>query len=179
MPRAYYSFADGSATDRDRQDSYTCPVCGAALPYHPIFLPPDIPCSDCGAYLWCGRRTHGPIMVLEMLAGRIPSPQDVDQVVESLLDSGDVRRVVVNMSELESLNSAFTARLVSLNKQIRGAGRRLILCELTPFVREVLGRLRLDALFEIVDRETDATVPEPPRTASADSIPTSPAEKAN
>jgi anti-anti-sigma regulatory factor len=131
-------------------------VCGSVLPCHPLFLPHDVPCPHCGAYLWCCQRLHDEAVVLDALSRPSPSPEEIEQLGTTLVASGSGRPIVFNLSELETVTSTFLARLIALSKRLRSAGSRLILCEATPVVSAVLHRFRLDSLFEIVEREAEA-----------------------
>jgi anti-sigma B factor antagonist len=95
-------------------------------------------------------------MVLEVLPQRTPEPWDVQQVIESLIRNAAAPRVVVDLSQLDTVDSSFVARLVTMNKHIRSSGGRLILCGLSPVVCEVFEHLRLDKAFEISGGEEDA-----------------------
>lgn len=137
------------------EGSYQCPVCGRALNYEPSAPRFDAPCPGCGCHIWCRRRVSSGETVFEVLPHRTPEPWDVQQIVEGLIRRGTAPCVVVDLSQLDSVDSSFVARLVSMNKQIRSSGGRLILCGLSPVVREVFEHLRLDKAFEIRDGEED------------------------
>jgi anti-anti-sigma factor len=129
--------------------SYQCPVCGKANQQEPSLPRFDAPCSGCGCHIWCRRRVSSGDTVLEVLPQRTPEPWDVEQVVDALIRHGVASRVVVDLSRLDTVDSSFVARLVSMNKHIRAAGGRFILCGLSPVVREVFQHLRLDKAFEL------------------------------
>ncbi len=138
------------------QVTYQCPVCGQALHGEPSLPRFDAPCSGCGAHIWCRRRFTQGDTVLDVLPQRTPEPHDVIQVVESLTRGGAAPCVTVNLAQLDTVDSAFVARLVSMNKQIRSSGGRLILSGLSTVVREVFEQLRLDRAFEIEDRSDES-----------------------
>jgi anti-sigma B factor antagonist len=94
--------------------------------------------------------------VLEVLPGRTPEPWDVEEVVDALVRHGAAARVFVDLSELDTVDSAFVARLVSMSKLLRSSAGRLLLCGLRPVVREMFDHLRLDKAFEISQGPTDA-----------------------
>jgi anti-anti-sigma factor len=137
--------------------TYQCPVCGRHLIYEPSVPRFDAPCPGCGCQIWCRRRVSSGGAVLEVLPQRTPEPWDVQQVIESLIRSGAAPSVVVDLSQLDTVDSSFVARLVSMNKHIRSAGGRFILCGLRPVVREVFQHLRLDKAFEVRNDPADAT----------------------
>ncbi len=139
---------------------YRCPVCGRALHHEPALPRFDAPCPGCGCHIWCRRRVVSGDTILDALPQRTPEPWDVQQVVDSLIRDGAATRVVVDLSQLDTVDSSFVARLVSMNKHIRSTGGRLILCGLSPVVREVFQHLRLDRAFEIREgKEAGSDVP--------------------
>jgi len=135
------------------QVHYQCPVCGQALDFEPSLPRFDAPCSGCGFHVWCRRRVTPGDTILDVLPQRTPDPHDVPLVVEGLVRRNAAQCVIVDLAQLDTVDSAFVARLVSMNKQIRAAGGRLILSGLQPIVREVFEQLRLDRAFEILAAE--------------------------
>jgi len=142
--------AEESVIECDACD-FRCCVCGAVLPYHPIFSI-DRDCPACGASIWCFQRDKGDEVILEVLPERTPALEDIDRLVRSLMRSRDVPRVTIDLSSLDIVNSALVAMLVLMNKRIRAAGGTLRLCELTPIVLEIFRRFKLHTLFEIVEQ---------------------------
>jgi len=104
---------------------------------------------ECGYLLWCCKRTEDGDVILEVVPGITPELKDIEGLVESLLDKGNVRRVFVDLAEVDSLSCALVARLVVLNKRLQAAGRKLMLCGLRPIVYEEFDCLGLDQAFEI------------------------------
>ena len=92
-------------------------------------------------------------MLLEALPDRTPEPQEVEAAVDALLDGGEASRIVLDMTRLELVSSAFVARLVSMNKRLRASGAELVLCGMSPVIREVFAQLHLDRAFLIVDSQ--------------------------
>ena len=131
--------------------SYQCPVCGHGLPYEPPVPRFDAPCSECGYHIWCRRRLPSGDTTLEVLPGRTPEPWDVERVIERLARQDAAARVVVDLCRLDGLDSAFVARLLVMHKRLRALGGHLVLCGLSPVVREMFQHLRLEKAFEISD----------------------------
>jgi stage II sporulation protein AA (anti-sigma F factor antagonist) len=92
---------------------------------------------------------------LVVLPHRTPEPWDVQQVLDGLIRNNAAPHVVVDLSQLDTVDSSFVARLVTMNKHIRSSGGRFVLCGLSPVVREVFEHLRLDKAFEIREGEQD------------------------
>jgi len=96
------------------------------------------------------------IVTLDVIPGRTPEHAEVIRLAESLARSGRVPRVLVDLSRFELLSSAFVSRLVMLNKGVRRANGRLVLCGLRRFVRDTFVRTRLDTIIEVFDDEETA-----------------------
>jgi len=106
--------------------------------------------------LWCCKKTVADIAVLGIIPGMTPEHADVERLCEALIGAGSTPRIVVDLSDIELIGSALTARLIALNKRIRAAGGRLVLCGLCPFVRDTFHGSRLDRVFEVADDEEAA-----------------------
>ncbi len=133
-----------------------CPLCSTVLSFRPHPPPYDAACQECGYPLWCFSRTVGDLIVLEVVSGTMPTHKEVHRLCDTLLASGSVPRVVVDLSDVEFVSSSFVARLVALNKRIQAADARLVLCGLRPVVREALHTSRLDEFFDIAEDEATA-----------------------
>ena len=78
---------------------------------------------------------------------------------QSLLDAvreSRSHRVVVNLSQVQYIDSSGVASLVEALKASRDLGSRFILFGLRPSVREVFQLSRLNTVFEIYDNEEEA-----------------------
>jgi len=85
-----------------------------------------------------------------------PELEHIDRLCEKLGRSGDIQRVIVDLSALDVTNTAMAARLVALNKRIKSAGGKLILCGLNRIVLDTFHGCRLDKVFEICDDQEAA-----------------------
>lgn len=128
-----------------------CPLCSVVLPPGTRTPPFNAPCPQCGYTLWCLKRTVGDVVILDVIPGIPPEHEDIERVAETLVRPGPLTRIVVNMSDLELISSVSAARLVALNKRVRAAKGRLVLCGMSRLVRETFEGCRLDRLFEISD----------------------------
>ena len=142
---------DSSEERMSGGSSYECPKCGNTLLHAPWLARFDAPCNECGYHLWCRRRFPATGTELELLPERTPEPSEVQQLVESLVAKGVHKTVRLDMSQLKIVDSAFVARLVSMNRSIRESGGRLILHGMCSIIREMFAQLRLDRAFEIVE----------------------------
>lgn len=130
---------------------YECPICGNALPQEPWLVRFDAPCSECGYRLWCRRRLQGTETILEVLPERTPEPWESKQLVASLIARNMHTFVTMDLSQLQIVDSAFVARLISMNRSIYEARGRFVLRGMCSTIREIFAQLRLDKAFEIVE----------------------------
>ncbi len=133
-----------------------CPACGTVLPCQPHAPGVDVPCPECGYLLWCRMRVVGGVLILNVVPGVTPEHADVERLSERLVGSDDAPCVVFDLSDLDLISSALTARLIAVNKRVRTAKGKLILCGLCPFVLETFQGSRLDRVFSIADDEEAA-----------------------
>lgn len=133
-----------------------CPACGTVLPCQPHAPGIDIPCPECGYLLWCRMKVVGGVVILYVVPEVTPEHADVEHLCERLTASDDGPCVVFDLSDLDLITSALTARLIAVNKRIRAAKGKLILCGLCPFVLETFQGSRLDRVFNIANDEQAA-----------------------
>jgi anti-anti-sigma factor len=95
-------------------------------------------------------------VVLEVMVGRTPTHAEIERLVESLVRSRDVPRMLVDMSSLDFITSALVARLITINRRLNEAKGSLVLFGLSPFVRDLLVEMRLDGVFQIAEDEEAA-----------------------
>ncbi len=81
---------------------------------------------------------------------------EIGTALKQLLAQARVRRMILNLSEIEFTATEMIARLVSLNRQARKAQIGLVLCELGPSLADSLKVLGLEKLFEIRTTEAEA-----------------------
>jgi anti-anti-sigma factor len=93
--------------------------------------------------------------------GRSPEPIEVERVIRALLIEGEPLRVVLDLSQLELINSSFMARLIMMNRRIRDEGGTFFLRGLQPVVREIFDRARLDLALDVIEDEADGATSPP------------------
>lgn len=133
-----------------------CPVCNTKTAIEPPPPPHDAPCPACGYPLWCHKRLVGDVVVLDVMRGRTPEHTDVVRLAKSLVRRGGIPRVVVDLSVLDFVNSAFVARLVDLNKRIRAAEGKLVLCGMQFLVWDAFHSTNLYKIFDMSENEEAA-----------------------
>jgi len=133
-----------------------CPICGSALAIGPLQLPGDAVCPNCAHVIWFSVRNAAGIIIADVISGKISTNQDIVRVSQSFLSRGNPPLVVLNLSGVQLVSSSFIAGLIALNKRLRDAQGQLVLCELSPVVRETLAGAKLDRILKIADTESDA-----------------------
>lgn len=133
-----------------------CPICGTALSIGPLQLPGDAVCPNCAHVIWFSLRSAAGITIADVISGKIAMNQDIVRVSQTFLSRGNPPRVILNLSGVQLVSSSFIAGLIALNKRMRDAQGQLVLCELSPVVRETLAGAKLDRMLKIADTESQA-----------------------
>ena len=97
-------------------------------------------------------RTEGKATVLEVKDRRIDarSASDLRQAVSSLI-SGGAEWLVLDLSEVETIDSSGLGAIVSSLKLLGGKGD-LAIAGARPAVRELFAVTRMDQVFRMIDR---------------------------
>lgn len=106
--------------------------------------------------VWFRKRRSEGATVLWILPFPLIDYDDAVCMVRSLTQRECASGVVVNLASMASLPSGLLAGLLTLQKRVEKAGGKLVLCGATPTVRGVLAQTRLDTLFTVCARQTDA-----------------------
>lgn len=98
------------------------------------------------------------VVILDMSAGWT-SPSDTPisllSVIEQLIDEGRVN-ILVNLSEVRSVDSDGLGEIVRGFNDARQAGGRLALCGVAVHLRELLVTTKLDEYIPVFDSEHEA-----------------------
>jgi anti-anti-sigma factor len=81
--------------------------------------------------------------------GRIVRGEEVCTLRNAVVSERDTRIVVLDLSEVESVDAGGLSALVSLHHWTRDRGIQLKLVNPSPFVHEMLLRTRLNRVFDI------------------------------
>jgi anti-sigma B factor antagonist len=103
-------------------------------------------------------RTADGVVILDMSAGWVAvtdSPTSLLGSIEQLIDQGRVN-IVVNLSEVRSVDSDGLGEIVRGFNDARDAGGRLVLCGVASHLRELLATTKLDEYIPIFDTEHQA-----------------------
>ena len=143
-----------NAAENSSQEAIRCPVCNALLEGKPSVG--GLACPDCHHVLWFARRLVDGVTFLDVSSGTVAINADIQRVSEQLLRAAPTPHVVVNLVRLRFISSAFVAGMIALQKRVRSAEGRLILCGMHRVVRETLHGARLDGYFEICEDDQEA-----------------------
>ena len=91
---------------------------------------------------------NGDVAVVR-LSGRIVRGEEVRSLRNAVVSEKDSRVVVLDLSDVESLDAGGLTTLLSLHQWARSRGVQLKLVNPSHFVHEILARTRLDHVFDI------------------------------
>jgi anti-anti-sigma factor len=92
------------------------------------------------------------------LKGRLvlgPESNGLRTTIDSLLSSG-ATRIVVNLEDVNFVDSAGLGALIEIHRKTKAKGGRLMLTNLGPKLRQALEIARLLTIFETFASEADA-----------------------
>jgi anti-sigma B factor antagonist len=98
------------------------------------------------------------VVILDMSAGWAAIADSTTSLlgtIEQLIDQGRVN-IVVNLSDVRSVDSDGLGEIVRGFNDAREAGGRLVLCGVAAHLRELLVTTKLDAYIPIFDSEHEA-----------------------
>ena len=101
----------------------------------------------------------GPVVVIHFpprsqLSGVVA--EAVGDQLYKLVEEQGFRHVVLNFANVSSLTSLIIGKLIHLHKKVQAAGGRVVLCEVTPVVLEILDLLRLTSMLPAYPTEQEA-----------------------
>jgi anti-sigma B factor antagonist len=82
--------------------------------------------------------------------------QTIGDQLGSLVDEQGRRKLVLNFGNVQDISSLAIGMLVTLDKKLRAAGGKLVLCQIDAQIREVMTLFRLDEVFAIRGDEQEA-----------------------
>jgi anti-sigma B factor antagonist len=94
----------------------------------------------------------GDITVVNFIDRKILDEQNIQKIGEdlfSLVDELGRRKILLNFGNVEYLSSAALGKFINLNKKVRAAGGKLVLCNIAQHIYEVFEITRLDKMFNI------------------------------
>jgi anti-sigma B factor antagonist len=101
--------------------------------------------------------TIGDVLVVNFVDRKILDEQNIQIIGEQLFGLVDQnQKILLNFSNVEYLSSAALGKLIALNKKVKAADGRLILCSIDPNIYEVFELTRLDQILKIEADEQKA-----------------------
>ncbi len=82
--------------------------------------------------------------------------QAIGQQLFDLVSSSGPRNIVVNFSDARSMSSTMVGKLFALHKRLRRCSGRLVLCGMSPELREVFEVLKLPQFCAVYEEEQEA-----------------------
>jgi anti-anti-sigma factor len=102
---------------------------------------------------------HGDAIVVRFGDHQILDEFVAKKIAEELYevaDRADCRYLVLDFSGVLGLSTLMLGRLLTLRKKMASKGGRLVLCDMTSEVEEVLTTMKLNEIIEIMGTEADA-----------------------
>lgn len=84
------------------------------------------------------------------------APDDGSAIKEEARRRPQVSRIVVDLTAITLITTPGLGALVAVQKFCREHSIRLVLCGLSPYVREIFDLTRLSTIFEVVATREDA-----------------------
>jgi anti-sigma B factor antagonist len=101
------------------------------------------------------------VAVVSFVTSRILDQSNVQQLgdeFDGLVDSHQLRKIVLNFANVSYMSSAVMGKLVSLLKKVQGAGGQLSLCAIEDSIYEIFKIMRFDKMFKIYKQEDEAVI---------------------
>jgi anti-sigma B factor antagonist len=100
----------------------------------------------------------GDVTVVKFVDKRILDEQNIQAIAKqlfSLVEDLGRRKLLLNFTNVEYLSSAALGKLIRLNKKLKAAGGRLVLCNIRAQVYDVLETTKMDHLFDMRRQDDD------------------------
>ena len=101
----------------------------------------------------------GDVTVVSFMDRKIldePNIQIIGEQLFSLVDDSGRKKLLLNFGNVEYMSSAALGKLITLDRKLKAAGGRLVLCNIDPQIREVFEITKLDTVFIIREDEQEA-----------------------
>jgi stage II sporulation protein AA (anti-sigma F factor antagonist) len=108
---------------------------------------------------WLDICQQGAVTVVRLLCPNLTCEIDVSAVGKRLLrvvEELGGRRIVLNLIEVERMDSLMIGKIIALYKTARAAGGRVVLCALNPLLAEALEALHINRLLAVYATEQEA-----------------------
>ena len=81
--------------------------------------------------------------------------QTIGEQLFSLLENPYRRKILLNFTNVEYLSTVAFGKFITLQKKLRVAGGRLVLCNIHPEIYDVFEITKLNKLFEITKEQRE------------------------
>jgi stage II sporulation protein AA (anti-sigma F factor antagonist) len=108
---------------------------------------------------WLEISQTGGVTVVRLLSHELVQEPDVSTVGQRLLrvvEQLGARRIVLNLAEVERMDSGMIGKIIALYKTARAVGGRVALCAVNPLLYEALEALHITRLLAIFRTEQEA-----------------------
>lgn len=105
-------------------------------------------------HLYFNVESHGDAVVVRFNVPQLTEDLNVEQLghdLFALVENFDHRQVVLRLSGVDYLTSSVLGKFITLHRKLHRLQGRLVVCELTPGVREVMRMSRLLDYFHTVE----------------------------
>lgn len=110
-------------------------------------------------YRWFRAEAVGPVTVVRFPHAGELTGEAVDAIADQLfqlVDEAGCRQMVLNLANVQSLESAMIGKILILNQKLLALGGRLKLCRVPPPIAEILVTARLPDILGIYEDEWQA-----------------------
>jgi len=101
---------------------------------------------------------RGDVLILEFFNGRLSADlaDEIDEELNAAAAQEKFKKILLDLSRLNSVCSSLIGMLVTLNKRMREKGGVLKLCGICSDIRAILAVTKFDAILDIAESDTDA-----------------------
>src|SRR5258708_7136008 len=107
---------------------------------------------------WLEREDLGNVTLVRLKTPRILDEQPIRAILDPITTPRGIGRnqIVLNLAAVEYLPSLAVGKLVMLNRKVQAGKGRLLLCQLSVPVADILASTHLNSLFTIYSTEQEA-----------------------
>lgn len=84
-------------------------------------------------------------------------PEDSHSIKEEIRKRPQIERVIVDLTTILLITTPGLGALVAMHKFCREHNIRLVMCGLSPYVKEIFDLTKLSTIFEVVDSRKNAS----------------------
>lgn len=95
----------------------------------------------------------GPVVVARCLLPQLSDDENIEPIGQELLTlvgKYECRQLILDLSDVEYMTSSMVGKLIRVHRQMHREDGKLVLCQLTPTVDDILRSSRLLTYFNVV-----------------------------